>query len=154
MTIRKSQVDRLVELRQKAEATYLETPRTGLEMGKSHSAEALQWTLHELEIHQIELAMQNEELCRSQVELESMRAGRLPPPRKSPASDAVARVTNREREILGLIGQGHSSKQIGEILRISPRTVETHRWRIMQKLAISNGPGLVKFAIENDIIQI
>jgi DNA-binding NarL/FixJ family response regulator len=123
-------------------------------MGNSHSAEAFQWTVYELEIHQIELAMQNEELCRSQVELESMRAGLLTPPRKSPAPDAAARVTNREREILGLIGQGHSSKEIGEILKISPRTVETHRWRIMQKLAIPNGPGLVKFAIENDIIQI
>jgi PAS domain S-box-containing protein len=60
-----------------------------------------------------------------------------------------ASLSRREAEVLTLVGRGLTSKQIGEILFISSRTVDSHRFRIMQKLGIANGPGLVKYALEH-----
>jgi len=57
----------------------------------------------------------------------------------------AAGLSKREAEVLGLVGLGLTTKQIAEDLGISSRTVDSHRQRIMQKLEISNGPGLVKF---------
>ena len=53
----------------------------------------------------------------------------------------------RERQVLQLIAEGKSTKQIGTILFISAKTVESHRTNIMQKLQIFNVPGLVRYAI-------
>jgi DNA-binding NarL/FixJ family response regulator len=61
-------------------------------------------------------------------------------------------LSGREEEVLGLVGRGLTSKRIASALFISARTVDTHRSRIMQKLDIGNGPGLVKFAMENGIM--
>lgn len=61
----------------------------------------------------------------------------------------AAGLSKRETEVLGLVGQGLTSKQIAEDLGIGPRTVESHRQSIMRKLEISNGPGLVKFVAAN-----
>lgn len=61
------------------------------------------------------------------------------------------KLTKREREILGLIADGLTSQEIAENLFISPRTVETHRANLLQKLDIKNTAGLVRYAIENGI---
>jgi len=61
-------------------------------------------------------------------------------------------LTRREAEILGQVGRGRTSKQIAAALFVSPRTVDSHRLRIMGKLGIANGPGLVKFALENGLL--
>lgn len=58
-------------------------------------------------------------------------------------------ITERELEILQLIAEGLSSKQIGEKLFISPRTVDTHRTNLMNKLDIHNIAGLIRFALKN-----
>ena len=58
-------------------------------------------------------------------------------------------LTEREIEILILIAEGLSSKQIGEKLFISPRTVDTHRTNLMNKLDIHNIAGLIRFALKN-----
>lgn len=58
-------------------------------------------------------------------------------------------LTERELEILALIAEGLSSKQIGEKLFISPRTVDTHRTNLMNKLEIHNIAGLIRFAFKN-----
>ena len=63
-------------------------------------------------------------------------------------------LTTREREILQLIVEGNSSKKIAEILFISPKTVETHRTHIMDKLNIHNRTGLVKYAIRKGIVDV
>jgi RNA polymerase sigma factor (sigma-70 family) len=55
----------------------------------------------------------------------------------------------REREILQLVVEGRTSSEIGIILNLSPKTVETYRSRLMQKLNVNNIPGLVKFAINH-----
>ena len=58
-------------------------------------------------------------------------------------------LTKREKEVLSLIADGLNNQEISEKLFISPRTVDTHRTNIMQKLDIHDAPNLVKFAIEH-----
>lgn len=62
-------------------------------------------------------------------------------------------ITSRELEVLQLIVEGYSSKIIADKLNISPRTVDTHRGNIMQKLNIPNAAGLVRYAMENDLVS-
>lgn len=58
-------------------------------------------------------------------------------------------LTNRERDILRLIAQEYSSKEIGKQLFISVNTVETHRKNLIRKLKVRNSIGLAKFAIQH-----
>jgi DNA-binding NarL/FixJ family response regulator len=60
----------------------------------------------------------------------------------------------RERQVLQLVVEGKSSTQVANVLALSPKTVETYRSRIMQKLDIRNLPGLVKFAIQQGITSL
>ncbi len=62
-------------------------------------------------------------------------------------------LTRREREILELIAQELTNAQIAEKLGLSPRTVHTHRRGIMQKLGVRNTAGLVRYALENDLVD-
>ena len=62
------------------------------------------------------------------------------------------RVTIREREVLKLIAEGKSSKEIGELLFISARTVERHRANIMEKLNLKKTADLVKYAIQKGYV--
>lgn len=62
------------------------------------------------------------------------------------------RLTSREREILQMVGEGKTSNQIAERLRISPRTVETHRSNLMFKLKLESHADLVRFAIQHGFI--
>ena len=61
----------------------------------------------------------------------------------------IASLTAREREVLALIVNGKSNAQAAAILGLSPRSVETYRLRVMQKLCIQDLPTLVKFAIRH-----
>ena len=65
------------------------------------------------------------------------------------STGADVEITQREIEILTLIAEGFSSKQIGEKLFISSRTVDTHRTNLMNKLDIHNIAGLIRFALKN-----
>lgn len=62
------------------------------------------------------------------------------------------RLTKRELEILGLIAQALSNKEIGKQLYISDQTVSVHRKNIMRKLGVSNTAGLIKAAYEHHLI--
>lgn len=64
-----------------------------------------------------------------------------------------SQLTEREIEILGLIAQGYSNKEIGDQLFISHRTVDTHRTNLMKKLDVSNIAGLIKKSYELKIIE-
>jgi len=66
----------------------------------------------------------------------------------------LGNLTKREREILKLIADGLSYKEIGNELFISVRTVETHKNNILQKLELKSTIDLVKFAIKNDLIDL
>lgn len=61
-------------------------------------------------------------------------------------------LTDREREVLQLIAEGNTSRQIADILGISVSTIDTHRKKIMDKLSIHNTAGLVKYALQHKII--
>jgi len=61
-------------------------------------------------------------------------------------------LTGREREILQLVAEGKSSKDIGSLLAISPKTVEGHRGRIMAKLNIHDLAGLVRYAVRVGLV--
>ena len=64
----------------------------------------------------------------------------------------VERLTPRQREILQLIAEGHTTQDIALILSISPKTVETHRAQLMERLGIYDVPGLVRYAIRSGIV--
>ena len=68
--------------------------------------------------------------------------------------DPLARLSSREREILQLVVEGKSSVEIGDILGLSPKTVETYRSRLTQKLGITDLPALVKFAIQHGLTSL
>jgi DNA-binding NarL/FixJ family response regulator len=60
----------------------------------------------------------------------------------------------RQREVLQLIAEGKSIKEVAAILRISTRTVEFHKYRIMEQLNIKTSAELVQYAVKHDIISI
>jgi len=61
-------------------------------------------------------------------------------------------LTGRQREILQLIAEGQNTKQIGEILKVIPKTVEYHRIKLMAGLNVHDVPGLVRFALRVGLI--
>jgi DNA-binding NarL/FixJ family response regulator len=69
--------------------------------------------------------------------------------RKSP----FEQLTGRQREILQLIAEGQNTKEIAEILKISPKTVEYHRLKLMTGLNVHDVPGLVRFALRVGLIS-
>jgi DNA-binding NarL/FixJ family response regulator len=63
-------------------------------------------------------------------------------------------LSGREREVLQLIAEGKATKEIAVILGVSPKTVETHRTRLMGKLDIFDTAGLVRYAIRRGVIHL
>lgn len=63
------------------------------------------------------------------------------------------RLTSREREIVQLLAEGKSNKEIARLLDLSVKTVETHRSAVMRKLSLNSLPDLVRYAIRAQIIQ-
>jgi DNA-binding NarL/FixJ family response regulator len=68
------------------------------------------------------------------------------------AKSPLEQLTERQREILQLIAEGQTTKAIALILRISPKTVEYHRAKLMERLNIFDIPGLVRFALRERMI--
>jgi len=64
------------------------------------------------------------------------------------------KLTHRQEEILQLLAEGYPIKEIANILHISPRTVETHKYNMMQELGLKTTTDLVKYAIKQGIISI
>lgn len=62
-------------------------------------------------------------------------------------SDAEPRLSPAEERVLGLVGAGHSSRHIAELLCISPRTVDNHRARIARKLGLRGSHALLRYAV-------
>ncbi len=73
--------------------------------------------------------------------------------RPADKSDPLAALTPREREVLALAAEGLSMAAMAEQLFISPRTAETHRTNLMQKLGLQSQTDLVRFAIRKGLIQ-
>jgi DNA-binding NarL/FixJ family response regulator len=67
--------------------------------------------------------------------------------RKQATVSPLERLTDRELEVLQLIGQGRATRHIAEQLHISARTVDAHRAHIKEKLQVEDGPALVRYAV-------
>src|ERR1700735_285604 len=75
--------------------------------------------------------------------------GSISPRTEGPRS----RITTREREIIQLLSEGKSSKEVAGLLNISVKTAETHRANVMRKLQIHTVSELVRYAVRNRIIE-
>lgn len=69
----------------------------------------------------------------------------------NPRTEALDCLTCREREVLQLVAEGHTTKDIAKALRLSPKTVDSHREHIMEKLDIRNVASLTKYAIREGL---
>ncbi len=70
----------------------------------------------------------------------------------NPEEETIS-LSDRERQILQLVAEGHTNRQIGTALGITQKTVDTHRTRLMAKLDIHDTPGLVRYAIRKGIVR-
>lgn len=66
-------------------------------------------------------------------------------------SSPLASLSNRERQVLQLVVEGHSSAEIAARIHLSPNSIDTYRSRLMKKLGVSDVRGLVKFAIQHGL---
>jgi DNA-binding NarL/FixJ family response regulator len=80
--------------------------------------------------------------------LQAYRAGDATP------GDAAHEITGRQREVLQLIAEGRSAKEIAAVLKISVRTAEAHKARILEALGLRTTAELVQYAIRNGIISV
>lgn len=77
--------------------------------------------------------------------LQTVRSG------EDAATDPFNNLTLRQREVLRLLVDGLSAKQIANVLKISPRTVEFHKYSMMETLGVSTNAELIRFALKNRI---
>jgi len=80
--------------------------------------------------------------------LESMKEGR------ERTSDPIASLTPRQREVLQLLAEGRSAKEIAARLEISVRTVEFHKYQMMEALGIHNSAELIHVAIKHGLVEL
>jgi DNA-binding NarL/FixJ family response regulator len=69
------------------------------------------------------------------------------------ATDPYDRLSEREREVLQLVAEGRSSKDIADLLSISASTVETHRAHVLRKLGLHNTAEVARYATRRGIVQ-
>ena len=71
----------------------------------------------------------------------------------SKTGNAPDPLTSRERQVLQLVGEGKSTKEVGQVLGISAKTAESHRARLMRKLDIHETASLVRYAIRSGLVE-
>jgi DNA-binding NarL/FixJ family response regulator len=69
-----------------------------------------------------------------------------------PADPAQVRLTPRESDVLHLVVDGLTARQIATRLVLSPRTVENHTQRVLRRLGLPNRAALVRYAVENGLV--
>jgi DNA-binding NarL/FixJ family response regulator len=67
--------------------------------------------------------------------------------------DSYELLTEREKEVLQLLAEGKSNKEVAGLLEISPHTTESHRVKLMQKLSLHNTAEIVLYAVRKKIIS-
>ncbi len=104
-----------------------------------------------------ELSTALERVARGEIyltaEMSSRLVKKLPLQQISHQKTPLEKLTARQREILQLIAEGQTTKAIGLILKVSPKTVEYHRAKLMERLNIFDIPGLVRFALQSGLIS-
>ncbi len=81
-------------------------------------------------------------------------AGYLQGDKKLDTEDPYEKLTDREKQVLQLVAEGYTHKEVADMLHISVKTVIAHQTNIGEKLDIHNRAGLVKFAIQHGIIKL
>jgi DNA-binding NarL/FixJ family response regulator len=107
----------------------------------------------------LELAMAVQAVMRDEVYLSPrvsrhVVAGMRDNAEGEPRRSSIDALSARQREILQMVAEGKSTKEIAFVLDVSVKTVETHRAAIMERLGIRDVPGLVVYAIRNGLIRI
>src|SRR5216684_7858166 len=74
------------------------------------------------------------------------------PTRSAPSEDMHDALTPRERDILQLVAEGHTSAAIAERLGISPRTVEVHRANLLHKLGLRTQTDVIRYALRRGLL--
>jgi DNA-binding NarL/FixJ family response regulator len=69
-------------------------------------------------------------------------------------NEALSKLSTRQREVLQLLAEGNSAKETAGILNISARTVEFHKYRMMEDLSIKTSAELIKYAIKHGIVSV
>jgi DNA-binding NarL/FixJ family response regulator len=82
-----------------------------------------------------------------------LRSTRAPALRRTASAPPACRLTPREREIVQLLAEGKHNPSIADALGISLKTVENHRFNVMQKLSVNSIVELVRWAVRNRIVQ-
>jgi DNA-binding CsgD family transcriptional regulator len=140
----------LAETRTEQAETRTELAKTRTEQAESRTEQA------ETRTEQAETALQR--VVRKEVDSRPEISTRLL--QKIPASETASlkspleQLTDRQREILQLIAEGQNTKQIAEILKVSPKTVEYHRMKLMAGLNLHDVPGLVRYAVRVGLISL
>jgi DNA-binding CsgD family transcriptional regulator len=80
--------------------------------------------------------------------------GYLERPHAGPTPAKVPRLSPREREVLQLVAESKTSREVGVILNISAKTAETHRSNLMTKLRLHSIAELVLYAVRNEIVHV
>lgn len=73
--------------------------------------------------------------------------------RRSAAADGIVCITPRQREVVKLIAEGKSNREIANALNITEKTVETHRANVMRRLNLHSVSEIVRYAVRNHVIQ-
>jgi DNA-binding NarL/FixJ family response regulator len=84
---------------------------------------------------------------------EAMRE-QVGPATSGQAADPYDALTDREKQVLKLVAEGHSNKEVAELLDISVKTAMSHREHIMQKLDLHSRTDLIRFAIQQGVIRV
>lgn len=100
----------------------------------------------------IHAAMNNETFLSPSISKVLMDAYRSPR-KSSPRTERYKQLSNREREVFQLIAEGHSTRQIADLLYVSISTIKSHRAKIMEKLDINSIVKLVHFAIQLGLVD-
>ena len=66
----------------------------------------------------------------------------------------VLKLTPRQREVLQLVTEGRAAKEIASLLNVSPRTVEFHKYRMMEDLGLRTNAELIQFAIKHGLASV
>jgi DNA-binding NarL/FixJ family response regulator len=139
----------LAETRTEQAESRTEQAKTRTELAETRTERA------EMRTEQAEAALQHQ--VQKDINLQSVPSPRLlnnPSTVESADSQSpLERLTSRQREILRYIAEGQNTKQIAEILKVSPKTIEYHRMKLMVGLNLHDVPGLVRYALRAGLIK-
>jgi DNA-binding CsgD family transcriptional regulator len=141
--------------RAEAAETRTEQAETRTELAKTRTEQAeIRTEQAETRTEQVETILQrvvNKEVHLSP-EISTRFLKKIPRQAIADRKGPLEELTERQREILQLIAEGQNTKQIAEILKVSPKTVEYHRMKLMNCLNIHDVPGLVRFAMQAGLL--